>query len=482
MRRYKIDKGINLWTQLPDVAQMLKNPQDGYKVTKGSTKKLNWICPNCKNEVLQKSVNNVVRCGLSCPLCSNTRSYGHRLINSILTDLRIEYICEKHFYWSDGRQYDTYIPSLNIILEIDGKQHFEECGLHTLAGKTFEDQINNDCYKEDLALLNGIDSYIHIDAQISTFEYIIQQLYNNKLFCKYISLDDVDFVNVKKIFCQSDLLIIKDMFNNGYSVSDICAEVHLSSTVVERKLHDLTKQGLCNYKGLDEKRKKVVCLNTREIFSDLSSAGLKYGIDPNGISWCCKGLRNRKTAGKLEDGTKLKWMFEDDYLKLSDNEINEILELNHKKRVGNHKVVCLNTGQIFDKIKDAMYIYPDATGISDCCRHISKSSGIDPLTNMKLKWVYYSEYIQMSQDDISKVIDEQDYDDKRIVCLNNKYVFPNETIAADWCGVTRSGISACIFGRYEYNGSHPVTGEKLRWQKYTDYCKNNNCDNLIYYD
>ena len=40
-----------------------------------------------------------------------------------------------------------------------------------------------------------------------------------------------------------------------------------------------------------------------------------YKIDRGHISHCCNG--KQKNAGKLPDGTKLKWMFYDEYLKLN---------------------------------------------------------------------------------------------------------------------------------------------------------------------
>ena len=41
-------KGINdLWTTCPEVAQLLLNPEDGYKLTKSSGKHVDFKCPNC---------------------------------------------------------------------------------------------------------------------------------------------------------------------------------------------------------------------------------------------------------------------------------------------------------------------------------------------------------------------------------------------------------------------------------------------------
>ena len=53
--------------------------------------------------------------------------------------------------------------------------------------------------------------------------------------------------------------------------------------------------------------KKVVCLTTGEEFGSIIEASKKYGCNRSDISQCCKG--NRKSAGKLADGTKLTWKY-----------------------------------------------------------------------------------------------------------------------------------------------------------------------------
>lgn len=58
--------------------------------------------------------------------------------------------------------------------------------------------------------------------------------------------------------------------------------------------------------------KKVICLTTNEIFNCISEASKKYGVDRSNITRCCKGYI--KTSGKLEDGTRLQWMYYEDYI------------------------------------------------------------------------------------------------------------------------------------------------------------------------
>lgn len=461
----------DLWTTDPDIAKMLKDPNDGYKITRCSGKKVDWICPDCGCIIKQKSVYNTLTNGLVCPLCSNTRSLGHRLVNSVLTELGIDYINEKTFHWSEKKIYDIYVEQYSCIIEVNGIQHYEESGFHRFGGNTFVKEMENDAYKKDLAITNGVQHYIYVDARESDIDYIVNSIRDNVHFNSLFNTEKIVWKNVVDNALMSDVVKIKNLYNEGISVPEIQKIVHMSDTTVTRKLNELTKFGLCDYKGVEEKFKPVVCLNTKEVFNNLQEAGKAYHIDPNGISYCCRGLRNRHTAGKLEDGTKLTWLFKEDYDLKTEDEIQYIIKKYTLKPVGKKKVVCLNTKEIFDSIKSAQVKYPDAKSISDCCRHIAKSSGTLPDSNDKLKWYYYDEYINLSKDEIKDILQDVYYNDKRVICLNTLEVFENATIAGEWCGVQRSGICSCISGRNNTNGHHPITGESLRWMKYIDYLK-----------
>lgn len=66
-------------------------------------------------------------------------------------------------------------------------------------------------------------------------------------------------------------------------------------------------------RGNHPKSISIICLNTGEIFNCINDASEKYNCHHADISRCCKG--KRKSCGKLSDGTKLIWMYLDDFLK-----------------------------------------------------------------------------------------------------------------------------------------------------------------------
>lgn len=54
---------------------------------------------------------------------------------------------------------------------------------------------------------------------------------------------------------------------------------------------------------------RVVCLTTGEIFDSIGQACMKYGIKKSNLTRTCRGEVGYRSAGKLEDGTKLTWSF-----------------------------------------------------------------------------------------------------------------------------------------------------------------------------
>ena len=54
-------------------------------------------------------------------------------------------------------------------------------------------------------------------------------------------------------------------------------------------------------------KKSIICITTGEKFDSIIDASNKYNVDRASISNCCNN--KRKSAGKMDDGTKLIWKF-----------------------------------------------------------------------------------------------------------------------------------------------------------------------------
>lgn len=140
---------------------------------------------------------------------------------------------------------------------------------------------------------------------------------------------------------------------------------------------------------------KVVCLDTREIFDQIKFASKWSNQKSNaGIINCCKGKYN--TSGRHPiDNYPLHWMYYNDYVNATDEEIDRII--NHKPKGKNKKVICLNDLNIFyDATVASSWCNIDSKlPIQSCCRGEIEFVGIHPETGEKLKWMYYEDYLKL---------------------------------------------------------------------------------------
>ena len=105
----------------------------------------NWIIPNS----LKKNK--------SCPICNESK--GEKAIRTYLENNKVNFIQEYRF--EDCRckyalPFDFYIPSLNLCIEFDGIQHFEESNFFGVE-KSFKDTQTRDKIKNNYCKDNGIN-------------------------------------------------------------------------------------------------------------------------------------------------------------------------------------------------------------------------------------------------------------------------------------------------------------------------------------
>ena len=163
------------------------------------------------------------------------------------------------------------------------------------------------------------------------------------------------------------------IFDYGYDLANICP-------------------GGQGHTGINPRKgtgKKVICINTGEIFNNSRIAGEKYNIEITDIQKCCN---YKKRFAGTHNGIRMKWMYYDEYLNntIKRNEVKSE-DYSDSKYVYESRVkpvICINTGKIYDSIKEAEKD-TGAYHISRCCRGKRKTSGKDKNGN-KLIWRYYN--------------------------------------------------------------------------------------------
>lgn len=167
----KIVLGINtIWDtdkwMIPIVGE-----DNAKKYCSNSVKKVYIKCPVCGETSTKKySFNNIYRNKCCCDKCRGGISFPNRFMFNLLKQLNINFETEKRFEWCTYFNkyknkecigvYDFYIPSKNLIIEMDGGFHYKD---NEINGKSYGEIELIDLEKDRLAKLHGL-KVIRIDC------------------------------------------------------------------------------------------------------------------------------------------------------------------------------------------------------------------------------------------------------------------------------------------------------------------------------
>lgn len=321
--------GINdITTTDPWMIDYLKDKNMAYKTNYSSNKKIKMICVNCKTEKTT-SPNKLSYYGFSCKYCGDGFSYPEKFMSKVLKQLGVEFktqLSKSTFKWCDKYKYDFYIPSLNIIIETHGGQHYRD---NTSFKKSLKEVIENDKYKEKLAKDNGIENYIIIDCRKSESDWIKESILESKLSMIF-DLDTINWDGMDDFIKEESLFInIKnDINNNEINIEEITKKYNISRSEYYRIKNKLinkslikkpTKEEIEKYRLNMLRRKhnvKVICLNNDKVYNSIVEASnllnIKYRSQ---ITSCCRG--------KIRHTQNYKFMYYEDYLYCIKNNIDE---------------------------------------------------------------------------------------------------------------------------------------------------------------
>lgn len=312
----------DLWTTHPEIAKMLKNHNDGFAFSSGSGKKVDWICPCCGYIIRNKSIEKIVKRGLSCPICSDGISYPEKFVADILNQLKVDFKRYKTFEWSNGRIYDFYIPTLNLIIETHGIQHYAECKFsNNKSNRSLIDEQQNDKYKEQMAISNGILYYVVLDCRESTKNFIKTSILNSEM-SQIFNLSTIDWERCDNKAHKSYYNDILNHYNNGITNSiDIANLIGVSRKTVIDALHKMANNNICDYDSKASslfhiskaRSRRVICIETNKIYGSIKSAS-EDGFSPKCVSGCCSGAGAKTHKG-------YHWMYYDEYLKTNEGVI-----------------------------------------------------------------------------------------------------------------------------------------------------------------
>lgn len=248
------------------MASLLFNLEDGYKYTEKSSKRLDWKCPYCNRIIKEKSVCNVNNNGLVCDFCNDGISYPNKLMGNILSQFNIEYISEFSPKWIAPKRYDFYIPSLSLIIEMDGKFHYKD---NCKYGKTHQESLEIDKLKDNIAKEHGL-IIIRIDCNYKSLDTRFEHIKENILLKlnKYFDFKNINFEDANLSSLQRYIITSAKLYNEGLSVLNISNQLHLCQTTIKRYLTIGTHANICHYKA-DNRKSPILCKSTGHAFESV---------------------------------------------------------------------------------------------------------------------------------------------------------------------------------------------------------------------
>lgn len=273
--------------KVPGIIKYLVDPTDADKYLAGSKKLVMTKCPICGN-TKTVSVASLVYKGYSCAICGRNNSKANKLFSVLLRDLQIVFEREKTFSWANRRLYDFYLPEYSAIVELNGSQHY----LTSKFGAV-EKQLQNDCFKQTVALDNGIKKYLQIDC--SQCEGNLQKL------AELLLTTLQDFLGIRANFsiktllehyCKEDSLYEQclHLFLSGInSAAEISRKLGYSDTYILKILNTLTTLGYIDYKGREtinaKRRKKVIDQTTNIVYDSVMACSQALNIARSSIRY-----------------------------------------------------------------------------------------------------------------------------------------------------------------------------------------------------
>lgn len=300
--------GVNdLATTHPHLVKYFVNEADSQTIKACSTVKKEMKCPNCNYRKTIPPVYLTVN-GFNCPVCSDGISYPEKFIGNLLKTLKVDFETQK--YLSKNYRYDFYIPSLNMIIETHGIQHYK--AQRPKHWKTYDEEHENDINKWLLAQLKlGKNmTYVVLDCRYSNMEWIKNTILTS-ILTKFFNFNTI---NWRKIHIDSESSLVMEVIeyynNTNKKLKEIAKVFNISDVSVGRYLKKGYLLGLCNYTPTPNsekyKGKKIVLIKNgvvEKVFQGVKECAEQLETPQRKISALAKGINNThfKTVVNLDN-------------------------------------------------------------------------------------------------------------------------------------------------------------------------------------
>lgn len=383
--------GVNdMWTTNPEMAKLLADPEDGYRYTQSTSKKVKWKCPDCGEITKPKAISNVKNQGLTCSKCSSNKSLPNRIMYNLLSSLGVNFDDEIYFDWCNFQidetdkygVYDFYFEKdgKKYIVENDGYFHEND---NLMNGQTADIAHTIDAEKDRLAIEHGIN-VIRIPCIPSRTDVIKNGILNSQLS----KLFDLSSINWNECFYKSVPSHMKEIcldYENGNSITKLSKKYKKCIDTIRHYLQLGANAKICSYNGEDNKS-PVVCLNDGKYFDMIKDASSHYNASTAAIILSCIGKAYNAGNSVDEFGLPLVFVYYKDYIKMS--EFDKLVKIQQAVmfKYYDKMVMCENTKTVFKTARDAeKWCGSSIIGALHEPERITYS-GVHPVTKERLKW------------------------------------------------------------------------------------------------
>lgn len=284
----------SIYAKAPWMVDLGVSEEDAKRYAPRSNKKVTIVCPDC-GEIKTMALYSIYREKSIACICKDGATYPERLMMSVLRQLDIEFktqVSKATFDWIGDRKYDFYLPDYNMIIETHGLQHYEQT--RRKGAKTLKEEQENDKYKHDIALENGIDKYIVIDCRFSELEWIKENVLSSNL-ANLFDLSKIDWSKCEKFALPNLIKEVCDYWKNKedwQTVTNLTKVFNISEYTIRRYLKKGTEFGWCEYSTKEElikscQRQKITKANPIGVYKDGEFLGIfssSHEIDRNSLS------------------------------------------------------------------------------------------------------------------------------------------------------------------------------------------------------
>lgn len=294
---YDTDKDMN-WKYKYGISE-----SDAKKFSEYSNNKISVTCPNCglnrtvsiANLYRNKSLNCICKDGFTYP-----EKFMLNFLNLVINDNFIYQYSKVNSNWCGSKMYDFYfkLNGEEYIIETHGEQHYTN-SFKQKDSRTLEQEQQNDKYKRDLAIKNGIkpENYIVIDCRKSEMEWIKNNILRSRLN-ELFDLNNIDWIKIYKL-CEKNIVKeackIKNK-NPDMSTKEIADILKINRTTVKKYINRGYLYGWTDYDFTINKY--IKCNENGKVFKsprECSEKSLEeFGVElqKNSIARCARKERS----------------------------------------------------------------------------------------------------------------------------------------------------------------------------------------------